>query len=157
MTLAEADPVSNAPPTTAVVVGAVLALTMLIPVLYVAWRSHRARRTLRTCPRCGTDATRHVQHERVSATTTRVAVQCGQCALRRRVVVDDGDREVHHRRLERDRRAMGRRLRQLEASRRASEIGDFIAVLRADIGGADDFLAHTRPAAAREARTPGDP
>jgi transcription elongation factor Elf1 len=148
--------VGQGPPIAAIVVGLVLSLAMLIPVVYVARRSHRARRTLRTCPRCGTRATREVKHTQVSATTTRVAVQCGQCGLRRRVVVEDTDREVHHRRLERDRRAMGRELRRLEASRRASEIRGFITLLRSDVCGADDFLAHTRPPATRPARAPGD-
>jgi len=157
MTLAEVNSVSHAPPTAAVVAGLVLALAMLVPVLWVAWRSHRTRRRLRTCPRCGTRATRHVHHERVSSTRTRVAVQCGQCAMRRRVVVDDADREAHHRRLQRDRRAMGRRLRRVEARRRTSAIRDFIACLRSGIRGADDFLAHTRPPTAPPARTSGDP
>jgi len=37
------------------------------------------------------------------------------------------------------------------------EIRDFIACLRSGIWSADDFLAQTRPPAARQARTPGDP
>jgi len=149
--------VGQGPPIAAVIVALVLTLAMLVPVVYVARRSHHARRTLRTCPRCGTRATCDVTHAQVSATATRVAVQCGQCALRRRVVVEDSDRDVLHRRLERDRRAMGRQLRRLEANRRTSEIRGFIALLRSDIGGADDFLAHTRPPATPPARTPGDP
>ena len=85
--------VGHGPPIAAVVVALVLTLAMLVPVLCVARRSHRARRALRTCPRCGTRATREVKHTQVGATTSRVAVQCGQCGLRRRVVVEDSDRE----------------------------------------------------------------
>ena len=148
--------VGHGPPIAAVVVALVLTLAMLVPVLYVARRSHHARRALRTCPRCGTRATREVKHTQVGATRSSVAVQCGQCGLRRRVVVDDCDRDVHHGRLQRDRRAMGRQLRRLEADRRAVEIHGFIALLRSDVGGADDFLAHTRPPATPPARAPGD-
>jgi transcription elongation factor Elf1 len=148
--------VGHGPPIAAVIVALVISLAMLVPVLYVARRSHHARRALCTCPRCWSRATREVKHAQVGATTSRVAVQCGQCGLRRRVVVDDTDRDANHRRLQRDRRAMDRQLRRLEADRRAFEIHGFIALLRSDVGGPDDFLAHTRAPTTPQARAPGD-
>jgi hypothetical protein len=136
--------VQHTSPAVAVLAGTLLALVTLIPILIV-WRSAwSARRKLRACPVCGDRAVREGGAEGVSFTQARVWLQCGQCATWRRLQTNRNDHHAIERRLKRDRRRISKRLRQLEAARRAREIYAFIARLRSEIVGAEDFLAGTR-------------
>jgi len=143
---ANAQPaVQHASPAVTVLAASLLALVTLLPVLLV-WRSAwLGRRKLRACPVCGGNAVREAGAEGISYTQARVWLQCGQCATWRRLETNRTDHHAHERRCKRDRRRIGKRLRQLETQRRAGEIYAFIARLRSEIVGAEDFLAGTCP------------
>jgi hypothetical protein len=138
---------AHAPPIFAVLAGAFLVLCTILPVLLVARSAWSARSALRECPVCGGRAVRDGETEYVGFIETQVTVQCGQCGIWRRLVVNPNDERAHARRLARDRRRIRRLLARLEAARREIEIRGFIGRLQTEIGGADDFLATTRPPA----------
>ena len=96
-------------------------------------------------PVCGDSAVRNTGSESVGFVESEVALQCGQCAAWRRLVVNQGDERAHARRLRRERRRIRKLMLRLEAERRALDMHAFIGLLRADILGAQDFLAVTRP------------
>src|SRR4051794_4841125 len=145
----------HAPPVVAALAGAFLVLCTVLPLLVVARSAWRGRRALRGCPVCGGSAVRDGGAERSGIAETTVALQCGQCCTWRRLVVNENDERAHVRRLKRDQRQIRRLMLRLEAERRAFEVQAFIALLRSQIVGAQDFLAATRPPArARRAPRP---
>ena len=153
--LLAAESAHHSSPLAAVAVGVLLVLAMLLPAALAARSSRRSRRALRFCPQCGARAVRRTGWERLAPRLTRVALECGQCATWRRVVIEDEKRRGQLRRLERDRRRLARRLRQVETARREAECRAFAALLHSKIAGAEDFLACTRPPATFRPRIAG--
>lgn len=152
MTFLATAPAHPAPPTVAIVIGAVLVLAMLFGAALAARHARNTRRALRVCPCCGARAVRQTRSEQTGPRLTRIALQCGQCTIWRRVVVDDTERRAQLRRLERDRRHLARRLRRVEALRTVAEC----RALRSQIVGAEDLLrSHPRhPAPDEERKSP---
>jgi hypothetical protein len=104
-----------------IAIGLLLAFATLLLAAPIVRSVSKSRRALRACPRCGARAVRHAHWERVSPRLTRVALECGQCATWRRILVE---KEVWHqqkRELERSRRRLARRVRHAEAVRGAAE------------------------------------
>jgi hypothetical protein len=144
---AAVEPGHQAPPPAAIIVGALLVLAMLLPLALAARAAFEGRRALRTCPRCGARAVRRAGWEQIAPRLTRVTLECGQCSVSRRMLVEADQRRAHARRLERDRRRLARRLARATAVRKLAECRAFVALLHSEIVGAEDFLACTRPPA----------
>jgi hypothetical protein len=126
-----------------VLAGIITAWLVLLFVL--ATRAARVdRRRLRRCPVCGARAIRAAGYREIDVIQTRAALQCGQCGLWRRLNVTRAEQHSHDRRIERDRRRMRRTMLRLETERSSLEVRAFVTALRADVEGADDFLAVTR-------------
>jgi hypothetical protein len=143
----------HAPPAVTVLAATVLALTVLVPVAMVVLSTWASRRKLRGCPLCRAQAVRTYAAETAQLGQLRVSLQCGQCGTWRRVLTDGIDQRAHARRLERDRRGIRTDMLRLEAERRWLDMRAFIALLRSEIVGAEDFLARTRaPVPARGKR-----
>ena len=139
----------HASPTVAMIIAGVVVLAMLVP-LALAVRSHRrARRRLRSCPVCGGGAIRETTGEAITVFETRVVLQCGQCGTWRRMITSPDEQRAHGRRLERDQNRIRRDAACLEKHLRTLEFLAFADELRADIAGAEDFMARTRAARTR--------
>jgi hypothetical protein len=122
-----------------------LVVCALVPLLLVARCAWSARRALSGCPVCGGHAVREGEAERLRFADAQVSLQCGQCGVWRRLVVNQADQRAHTRRLARDRRRIRGSLLRLEGRRREHEMRAFIRRLRSEIAGAEDFLAITCP------------
>jgi hypothetical protein len=142
-----AEPAHQTPPAAAITIGSVLVLTMLLAFALAARASFKVRRGLRTCAHCGARAVRRLEWERMSPGLTRVTLECGQCSVWRRILVEDVERRTVTRRIERDCRRLARCVRRVEAGRKLAECRAFIALLQSEIVGVEDFLAQTRPPA----------
>lgn len=120
------DPASaaagHAPPLVVALACAFLILCALLPALLVARCAWSARRALGTCPVCGGRAVREGQAEPIGFTDTKVSLQCGQCGVWRRLVVNQADQRAHTRRLARDRRQIATLTRRLETRRAADRV-----------------------------------
>ena len=109
----------HAPPLVVALACAFLILCALLPALLVARCAWSARRALGACPVCGGRAVREGRAEPLGFTDTRVSLQCGQCDVWRRLVVNRADERAHARRLARDRRQIAALTRRLETRRAA--------------------------------------
>jgi hypothetical protein len=123
------------------IVGAVL----LAAAALDARSDHAAGRVPRRCPICGEDAVQATESRAIDSFRVMVGVQCGQCGVWRRVVATEADMSAVVRRVQRDRRCISSCALRMTRARARGEIRAFIAVLRSEIAGADDFLAATRP------------
>ena len=147
----------HAPPVVVALACGFLVVCALLPLLLVMRCAWSARRSLGGCPVCGGHAVREGDAERLGFVDARVSLQCGQCGVWRRLVVNQADQRAHTRRLARDRRRIRGSLLRLEGRRRELEMRAFILRLRAEIAGAEDFLAITcPPPSAWPARRPHD-
>ena len=135
---------SSSNPAAALAVLSALALAMAVLVGLGLRVVIKDRRALRFCPRCGADAIAAEAVEVLNVIQVRAEVRCGQCGTWRRVLTTRAEQEAHAQRLELHRSSIRERVGHLEAERSANEIGEFIALLRSDIAGAEDFLARTR-------------
>jgi hypothetical protein len=116
LTLA-AETTHHAPTVVVVFAGFFVALSVLVPTVFVLRESHRTRHALRCCPRCGGRAVREAKWGAGGILPSCVALQCGQCATWRRVLAADADRRAQRRRMRRDRSRIERQLHRLEAQR----------------------------------------
>ena len=123
---AHGDPASaaagHAPPLVVALACAFLILCALVPAILVARCAWSARRALGACPVCGGRAVREGQSERLGFTDAKVSLQCGQCEVWRRLVVNQADERAHTRRLARDRRQIATLTRRLETRRTADRL-----------------------------------
>ena len=95
-------------------------ITACLVVLFVlSVRAARVdQRWLRRCPSCGARAVREARYHEIDVLQTRVALECGQCGLWRRLKVTRAEQHSHTRRLERDRRCIRKAAVRLESGRR---------------------------------------
>jgi transcription elongation factor Elf1 len=100
-------------------------------------------RTLRRCPRCAGGAVRALESFGIDETRVQVCVECGECGLRRRLVVSPGDLRELVQRLERDRRWIATCAGVMARDRTRQDFERFMRELRDDVAGADDFVART--------------
>jgi hypothetical protein len=135
---------SNSDPAAALAVIGALVLGMGVLIGLGIRIVLKDRRALRFCPRCGADAIAEAAVEVVDVIQVRAAVRCGQCGTWRRVMTTRAEQEAHAHRLDLHRRYIREGVGRLDAERSADEIDAFIALLRSDIAGAEDFLARTR-------------
>lgn len=73
------------------------------------------KRSLRLCPMCGADAVGDFACVHIDLVESWVELCCGQCGTWRRLVATRAAVRRYERALDRDRRAIARRLRRLES------------------------------------------
>jgi hypothetical protein len=117
----------------------------LLPAGVVRYTDRRTRAALRRCPCCGSEAVRETLRKPLTFTSSRIKLQCGQCAAWRRLEVPASAFGSHDRRVRRARRRIAADADRLCARRRRAELAAFKRALRVEIKGADDFIDRTRP------------
>jgi hypothetical protein len=105
----------NGRPVLALLVSALVAVGVLVPVALGLRAQWRARRELRHCPICNADAIREATCHEVNVLMVRVVMQCGQCGTWRRLTRTPAEQRSHDRRLKRDQRRIRSELVDLEA------------------------------------------
>ena len=85
---------------------------------------------LRRCPLCGADAVEDVDCLHIDLVESRIELCCGQCGTWRRLVASRAAIRRYERVLDRDRRAIRRRLRRLESG----DVQALTSALRNEIG-----------------------
>ena len=104
----------------------------------------RRRDPLVYCPVCKADAVSAVGGEAVDEVFAEVELRCGGCGTWRRVRTSMAAAHLLELKLERQCRWMQELAERSERERMASDAHAFVAALRSEIEGPEDFLAHTR-------------
>jgi hypothetical protein len=117
----------------------VLAVVLAVAAFRVV-ASRKRRDPLGHCPICEADAVSVLDRERLDEVFAELELRCGACGTWRRVRTSSAAAQLLEHKLERQCRWM----RDLDRERMASETEAFVAALRSEIEGADDFLAHTQ-------------
>ena len=126
-------------------IAAIVGVALFLAAMLAARSGRVAARALHRCPVCGEDAVQATESRAIDRFDVLVDLQCGQCGVWRRVVATPEDLSGLVRRIERDRRWISSCAQRMIRQRRQHEIEAFIGLLRREIGGAEDFLASTRP------------
>ena len=124
---------------------ATVGCAIAMPIAWMLRSRARGRAALRRCPACRSTGVRAATSEQLDLFDSWVHVQCGQCGVWRRLRTRHEWLHGHSRALARDQRRMSGDARRLARRRAVAELRGFVAVLRAEIVSADDFLARTTP------------
>lgn len=98
----------------------------------------------RVCPYCGRTFSYDVEWEVHGGKHWRVLLCCGECGFERAVVLSHADAARLEARLAADADAMTRTIARLDAERMATEVDDFVELLRQDRIAPGDFAPPRR-------------
>jgi hypothetical protein len=107
------------------------------------WARFRRRDPLGHCPICTADAVSVVDLEPVDEVFAELELRCGGCGTWRRLRTSSAAAQLLEHKLERQCRWMQELAERTDRERMASDADAFVAALRSEIEGADDFLART--------------